>query len=659
MPSLIWDTLMIIFFSYSILFLLQIVMWPIVKSFLSHFPDEGWSTGRMIGILTVSLTLWELAYLGIPVNTVDGVRMGFLGLLFISGGLLIKKGFKWLMPNKVSLRIIVLEEYLFLIGFVAIAVVRSFLPNIDSLEKFMDYGFVVRYLKSPTLPAIDMWQAGSPINYYSFGHFWSSVVIRLLGVIPEIGYNLVLAFIAGVSMSLVFLACSLLSENNEIKKRTLLGGLLGSFLVVFGSNCHTIWYLIKNWSLSGYWYADATRFIHNTIHEFPGYSFVVSDLHGHLLDLPISIIFIVISFSLLKKQRLFEEIVLGLLFAVMMMTNTWDVPIYGMFLGLCVMGSLIQDKIGIKKALRAFVVVLVVMLAASALWLWGFQSISNGVALVTKRSPLWQLGVLWGGALILNLVAWYFSRKKNGEILTRSLILSSFFLVLIPELIYAKDIYPDHPRANTMFKLTYQASIMVGIVYGVLVNWIIEKISKNKRIIDGLLLSGVLIIFCGLMIFPTIAFPSYYANFDKFTGLNGEIWIKNRFPDKYQIIQYLKKEGGNKNLVEAVGDSYSDFNSISVFSGIPTVQGWRVHEWLWRGGFETVSAKELEVAQIYEGEDPFKTLYLLKKYNIGWIVVGPDEEEKYIVNHPKIREFGQEVWRSGDYYLLKVNDSIN
>ena len=43
----------------------------------------------------------------------------------------------------------------------------------------------------------------------------------------------------------------------------------------------------------------------------------------------------------------------------------------------------------------------------------------------------------------------------------------SFILVWIPEFFYAEDIYPAHFRANTMFKLGYQAYILgsVGIVY--------------------------------------------------------------------------------------------------------------------------------------------------------------------------------------------------
>ena len=38
-------------------------------------------------------------------------------------------------------------------------------------------------------------------------------------------------------------------------------------------------------------------------------------------------------------------------------------------------------------------------------------------------------------------------------------------LIVIPELVYVRDIYENrNARANTMFKLTYQAYIMFGIM---------------------------------------------------------------------------------------------------------------------------------------------------------------------------------------------------
>ena len=65
---------------------------------------------------------------------------------------------------------------------------------------------------------------------------------------------------------------------------------------------------------STYWYPNATRFIPKTIHEFPSYSYVVADLHGHVYDIPfvllsISILFIIVmcAFTVLRPGKKHEE----------------------------------------------------------------------------------------------------------------------------------------------------------------------------------------------------------------------------------------------------------------------------------------------------------------------------------------------------------------
>lgn len=107
-------------------------------------------------------------------------------------------------------------------------------------------------------------------------------------------------------------------------------------------------------------------------------------------------------------------------------------------------------------------------------------------------------------------------------------------------------------------------------------------------------------------------------------------------------------------MVEAVGDSYTEQNVVSAYAGVPTIQGWRVHEWLWRGGYEAVAVREKQVREIYEGKEEGLAREILSSYNVGWILVGPDEAEGYLINHPKIKKLGKEVWREGESYLVKV-----
>src|SRR3990167_5795059 len=54
-------------------------------------------------------------------------------------------------------------------------------------------------------------------------------------------------------------------------------------------------------------------------------------------------------------------------------------------------------------------------------------------------------------------------------------ILISLALLVTPEFIFARDIYPAHYRANTMFKLGYEAFMMAGIVVSFVVFRFLEK----------------------------------------------------------------------------------------------------------------------------------------------------------------------------------------
>ena len=637
---------------YLISLVLQLVCWPVTRSFFSKLTDKGWPVSRLITTLAASLIIWELSHLGLPVNT-------NVGLVAVLSGLALFNVWWWMTKKpenrltKESIKIMVMEEYLFFVGLLGITLIRGFLPNIDSLEKFMDFGFINRYLVSSTLPAMDMWQAGKSINYYSFGHFWASGLIRLFMVEAAVGYNLVLGFIAGLSMSIAFGIAHFLAGAKK-PLAGMIAGLIGAMTTVIAGNSQIIWYFISNRGLANYWYADATRFIHNTIHEFPGYSFVVADLHGHVLGLPMVLLLILVFLLWLENRKIMFEVLMGILFGVMMMTNTWDVAVYGLLMVVAGLQIVIGEPKSFLRLMRSAGVMGLFMILAALPWLATFEPISNGIKMVTERSPLWQLAVLWAGGAAVSLLAVLIEGRSEKKVMIRTLTLTLILLIIIPELVYAKDIYPDHPRANTMFKLTYQASIMIGLLAGALWGKLFDSDRKILWPLRWLGISVAGVIFLGTMIFPTVSFPNFYNNFKNYQGLNGETWIKTEMPEKYEAIKYLQKNKGEKNMVEAVGDSYTDFNAVSVFSGVPTIEGWRVHEWLWRGGFEVVAAREVEVRTIYETKDQGARSLLLKKYNIGWILVGADERGMYEVNEEQIKELGEMVYENGETYLVKV-----
>jgi len=277
--------------AYGVLFGLQLIGFALIWKFLGKYLiDGGWVLGRLAGSLALTLLIWWTGYAGIPIN--NNLGLGFaIVLILIAGWRGIKKDKKELRKLfKSAGELIVVEEILFLAGFVTLAIVRAYQPDINGLEKFMDFGFIKSYLSHADLPGKDMWWATSTINYYTFGHFWAAIMIRLMGVPAEVGYNLMLAVILGLGLSISFGVVIGLMKKGKVRHMCL-GGVAGALIVNLGGNSHAMWYFLKNkFNFARYWYPDATRFIPqptaNTIHEFPAYSYVVSDLHAHVLGLP-------------------------------------------------------------------------------------------------------------------------------------------------------------------------------------------------------------------------------------------------------------------------------------------------------------------------------------------------------------------------------------
>jgi uncharacterized membrane protein len=162
------------------------------------------------------------------------------------------------------------------------------------------------------------------------------------------------------------------------------------------------------------------------------------------------------------------------------------------------------------------------------------------------------------------------------------------------------------------------------------------------------------------MIYPYFAIKSYTDHHleRKYWGLYGLDFIRDQFPDNFQAIEWINKNiSGQPVMLEAVGDSYTSFNHVSMATGLPTVEGWIVHEWLWRGGYDLPAGRQIDVQQIYESEDLEIVKMLLQKYNVEYIFIGDNEYEKYPnLNESNFAQLGQVVFTS---VILKYTNFTN
>jgi len=669
-------------FSWWLLFFsIGLISLPLTFIFFEKFFDHGYALAKIIGILIISYLSWLLVILKIlPFANWSLwliVSLFFcLNLFLIKKTTFIKKSFKQIIKN--NWRVFLLEEIIFFFCLTIWSFVRGFQPEIHGLEKFMDYGFVNSILRSFSFPPIDMWLSGNNINYYYFGHLVTAVLIKISSIPSSIAYNLMIASLFALSFSASFsLGANLIRANKKIKNKRvfILGGFLTAFLLTLGGNLHPLWYwLTHKLSFLGYWYPDATRFIvelfgaaDNTIHEFPLYSFVVADLHGHLLNLPFVLLFLSLVFSFLIKKKLSAiNIVLpSLLLGIFYLTNAWDLPIYFLLLGLTVFWINYlnhgYDWQTIKKTFFFMVGVLALAIIFTLPFHFNFKSMASGLSLVDFHSPGWMLLVLWGFPLIITLSWFLFLRKFKKEKLLNSdyfiliMLLVSWLLIIIPEVFYLKDIYiHSYQRANTMFKFTYQSFAMFSLAEGYIIINILANYKKTILKFLSLIIILFLIIF--VFLYPYFAIRSFYG-FQKYQGLDGLTYLEKLYPDDYQGILWLRKQiPGQPVILEAVGESYTDFTRVSANTGLPTVLGWRVHEWLWRGSFDEASKRTEEVKEIYEGKDINNIKNLLRKYQIKFIFVGNMERQAYPqLEEEQLLKLGKIVFSSNQTRIYQLD----
>jgi uncharacterized membrane protein len=116
---------------------------------------------------------------------------------------------------------------------------------------------------------------------------------------------------------------------------------------------------------------------------------------------------------------------------------------------------------------------------------------------------------------------------------------------------------------------------------------------------------------------------------------------------------------GQPVILEAAGESYTDYARISANTGLPTVIGWPVHEWLCRGSYDEAGKRVGEVEQLYTSQDIGQTKLLLKKYNVEYVFVGMLERQKYtLLDEEKFNMLGSPVYKDGQTVIYQLHNYL-
>jgi len=690
----------LIVFWWFLIFILGLLTLPITFVLFKKFWDKGYLFSKIISIVLLTYLIFIGGFFKILSFTNLNLFIILSLILLLNIFFLKQKNNcqEFIKTIKENYKIFIFQELLFCSILIVWSFVRGFAPSIEGLEKYMDWGFINSALRSKFLPPQDMWFSGQTINYYYFGHLIFSVITKLSTISSAITYNLSIATVCAFTFSLTFSLASNLVFFSLKKinfKKIVIAGLISALLLTFGGNLHSVYKITKiNVQDNGklvltkdaitkaadkYWYPDATRFIgydpdvkDKTIHEFPAYSFVVADLHGHMNDIPVILFFMafLLASSFITSSLINYSLILisGFTLSIAYMTNAWDFAVYGFLFAIFTFFINLKNdyKTAIKKTLINGFLTIFCWFFFSLPFSLNFTPMGNGLKLSDSHTPFYQLFILYGGFWLIILPLLFLLIKKllnrnwkleigNSDLFALAVIITATLLIIIPELVYLKDIYIyEYRRANTMFKLVYQAFIMYALVSGY-VFYKVRLLLKSKilKLLYGLLFA---LIFSIHLIYPYFAIKSFYG-LKTYQGLYGLAYLKDSYPDNLNAINWINKNiSGQPVMLEAVGDSYTTFNQISSATGLPTVEGWIVHEWLWRGGYDLPKQRQDDVQKIYESNNLEELKQLIKKYNIKYIFVGSKEYEKYPdLNEDNFKKIGgQIIFQSGKTKIYQL-----
>jgi len=328
---------------------------PFVLRYAGRSAGAAWGVTKAAGMLALSVPVWFVVAKGWLTMSTGLVLAAMLGLLAVGVAT------AWLWRRELvnvwqqHRRMIVATEVVFALVFVAVLVLRFTNPDVwhpwRGGEKPMELAYFTAVTGSTTLPPYDPWFAGGSLNYYYFGWFVLSVPTRLIGLMPDVAFNLGVATYAAVAAVTVFSMVALLIDlanrrqgQSMSRVRT---GLLGVILFLIAGNLDGFRQLLRllreRFTLNpvtlsnrfDWW--DPSRVNKNSpgleVTEFPSFTVLFADLHPHFMAMGFFGLCLITCFALIERARHGQRratwiltVVLGLLTGVMRMVHTWDLP---------------------------------------------------------------------------------------------------------------------------------------------------------------------------------------------------------------------------------------------------------------------------------------------------------------------------------------------
>jgi YYY domain-containing protein len=447
---------------------------PLAHHIFTALADRGYALARAFGLLIWGYLFWIFASLGIAQNDAGGLLLGLTVLAALSA---------WVIANyqlppgsspillflKSNRRLIIVSELVFLIAFAFMAYVRAGNPEILGTEKPMELMMIHGIMNSPEFPPRDLWLSGYSISYYYFGYVMAAMLATFTGTPATAAFNLMIALVFALSALgaygiLYNLLASLHSPDSDnpapiVSRKSAIGkSLLAPLFLLLVSNVEgflevlhrrglfwtegaNFWTWLDipeirqapaetaSWAPDRFWWWwRASRVVQDyelngtfreVIDEFPAFSYVLGDLHPHVLSMPFVLLAIAFAWNLLsggwrgRIDLFFGRLhiskagfaLISLILGGLAFLNTWDVLIGVTVIAFSYALSRVREAgWGWERIEDVLLLAIPALLAGYVMYLpffIGFDSQAGGVVpnfmFPTRGAQVW---VMWGTLFI-------------------------------------------------------------------------------------------------------------------------------------------------------------------------------------------------------------------------------------------------------------------
>ena len=312
-------------------------------------PDRGYALSRVVGLLLVTWVVWWISSLRLLAFTRWAIAAAIVLVALGSIAIAVLKRHELAAWLRASWRLVLVGEAVFWSFFAASLFVRWSNPDLwhptRGGEKPMDISYLNAVTKSSFFPPYDPWFADGQLNYYYYGFVQVAGLAKLTAIPPATAYNLAVPTLAGLLAAAAFCATLGLASwsRGRLGKPVLLAVLGAIFVTALGNlgELRVLRLWLEEDVVNDWWFWNATRVIApgegepGPITEFPAFTFIYGDLHAHAMALPLAGLALALTVAVVRESRGPRGLapllgLLGVTLGALWVTNTWDLPTYGL-----------------------------------------------------------------------------------------------------------------------------------------------------------------------------------------------------------------------------------------------------------------------------------------------------------------------------------------